>query len=171
LIDQTATPPTVIAAFSGATGGSGAINLLGSHTAGLGGLSFLSVTNFPQRVASNIGFVATGGSGSTAGVSASPGSFNVDGIGSTAAAPLWSPGTFGGSATSNAGGGGGGGAGGVGGVGGAGATGIVSNGAAGTSAGANTGAGGGGGAGGNAGGTGGNGGAGGSGAMTIGFWP
>lgn len=170
LIDQTTVPPTVLAAFSGASGGSGAINLLGSHVAGLGGASFLGIPSFPQRLSTNTGFVAAGGAGSLTNVSASPGTRNVDAIGTTAAAPLWSPGTFGGSAV-NAGGGGGGGGAGVGGNGATGATGIVSNGTAGSSAAANSGAGGGGGAGGNSGGTGGAGGAGGSGALTVAFWP
>ena len=90
LIDQSTGTPTVLAAFSGASGAGGGINLLGTHTAGLGGASFLGFGSFFQRLSTNIGFVAAGGTGSLTNVSASPGNNNVDAIGTSAGSPLWS---------------------------------------------------------------------------------
>jgi hypothetical protein len=166
LIDQGATPPTVLAAFSGANAGAEGLNFL---EVGDGGASFTGSGSFSQLLPSNIGFVAAGAAGTMAGFSAAPGANNDAAIETTAAAPLWAGGAGGGSPSSITGGAGGGGGAGVGGNGGAGGTGTTGNGGAGTSAGANTGAGGGGGAGGAAGSTGGDAGAGGSGLLNTSF--
>ena len=176
LIDQSTAPPTVLAAFSGASGGTGGINLLGSFVGGSGGASFLGTGSFFQHFApgtSIIGFMAAGGQGNTGGNAGVQGNQNVSAIGTTAASPLWSAGTFGGATTGagNGGGAGGGGAGvgGNGGNGGAGGVGAV--GGAGTAGAANSGAGAGGGGGGNFNHGGGNGAVGGSGRLVIAFWP
>jgi len=171
LIDQGATPPVVLAAFSGANGGTEGIDLLGTLTPGQGGLSYLGSATSAGSLANTSGFLAAGAPGSSAGASADAGNNNVDAIGTTAAAPLWAAGAGGGSAASNDGGGGGGGGAGVGGNGGAGGTGNTGTGTAGGSAGANTGAGGGGGCGGGAGSAGAAAGTGGSGRVTTAFLP
>lgn len=170
LIDQTALPPTVLAAFGGATGGSEGIDFLGTLTAGLGGASFIGSGSFKQRLSTITGFIAAGAPGSlSGGTTPPPGNNNDSANNTTAAAPLWTGGTSGGSGAGN-GGGGGGGAAGVGGNGGNGGNGGVgAPGSPGTSAGVNTGAGGGAGGGGNTGQAGGNGGSGGSGILFVTF--
>jgi hypothetical protein len=177
LVDQTAAPPMILAAFAGGSGAVGGTNIANVITPGAGGVAFPG-SDARTTLANTFGFVAAGSPGRTSGASSFQGNPNDSAIGTTPATPLWPGGAPGNSPTpGSSGGAGGGGGAGVGGPGGFGGTGVAAavggNGGAG---GANTGAGGGGGAGGGTaiggpGSNGGNGGDGGSGLMELAFMP